>query len=181
MMPRNCWEWPGGNCLAHMQRNITDVVETKRGPAAQFGQTLKGLLRESMDLWKAYHRGEAPDYEQHVDRLEEQVTHHLRDRILKDADNQRLLDGIGLHHDRGNLLRFLHEPSVEPTNNRAERALRFVVIAHASGQYPKNNQGAEAYAAFASVIRTAMKKGASSIAEHLTRLFGDDQPQIASP
>jgi hypothetical protein len=39
-------------------------------------------------------------------------------------------------------------------NNRAERALRFVVIARASGQYPKNEQGAEAYSAFASVIRT---------------------------
>jgi transposase len=168
-------------CLAHIQRNITDVVETKRGPAAQFGQTLKGLLRESMELWKAYHRGEAPDYEQHVERLEEHVTHHLRDRSLKDADNQRLLDGIGLHHDRGNLLRFLHEPLVEPTNNRAERALRFVVIARASGQYPKNNQGAEAYAAFATVIRTAMKQGAASIAEHLTRMFGEDQPQIGSP
>jgi hypothetical protein len=29
-----------------------------------------------------------------------------------------LLNGIGLQHDRGNLLRFLHEPDVEPTNNR---------------------------------------------------------------
>ena len=29
-----------------------------------------------------------------------------------------MLDGIGLPHDRGNLLRFLREPSVEPANNR---------------------------------------------------------------
>jgi hypothetical protein len=47
-------------------------------------------------------RGEARDYVQQVERLDDQVTHHLRDRILKDEDNQRLLDGIGLHHDRGN-------------------------------------------------------------------------------
>ena len=31
--------------------------------------------------------------------------------------------------DRGNLLRFLDDPSIEPTNNRAERALRPAVIA----------------------------------------------------
>jgi transposase len=168
-------------CLAHIQRNLTDVIETKRGRAAQFGQTLKGLLRDSLDLWKAHHRGEARDYVQQVERLDDQVTHHLRDRILKDDDNQRLLDGIGLHHDRGNLLRFLQQPHVEPTNNRAERALRFVVIARASGQYPKNDRGAEAYSAFASVIRTAIKKGASSIVEHLTRMFRNDQPHGGSP
>ena len=167
-------------CLSHIQRNITDVVETKRGRAAEFGGTLKGLLRDSMDLWKAYHRGEVRDYDQQVQRLEGELAHHLRHRILKDDDNQRLLDGIGLHHDRGNLLRFLHEPHVEPTNNRAERALRFVVIARASGQYPKNDRGAEAYAAFTSVIRTAMKKRASSIAEHLTHMFRIHQPQNGS-
>jgi hypothetical protein len=168
-------------CLSHIQRNITDVVETKQGRAVEFGRTLKGLLREAMDLWKAHHHDQGPDYDRQVERLESEVTHHLRDRVLQDADNQRLLDGIGLHHDRGNLLRFLREPYVEPTNNRAERALRFVVIARASGQYPKNNQGAEAYAAFTSVIRTAMNNGVSSIAEHLTGLFRKDQPRNGSP
>ena len=168
-------------CLSHIQRNITDVVETKRGRAVEFGRKLQELLRKANDLWKAHHRGPAPDYQQQVERLEDEVTHHLRDRILKDDDNQRLLDGIGLHHDRGNLLRFLREPYVEPTNNRAERALRFVVIARASGQYPKNDQGAEAYAAFTSVIRTAINNGVSSIVEHLTNLFRKDQPHNGSP
>jgi transposase len=48
---------------------------------------------------------------------------------LPDRDNQRLLDEIEWHHDRGNLLRFLEEPLVEPTNNRVERALRPAVMA----------------------------------------------------
>ena len=115
-----------------------------------------------------------PNFAQQVQQLEAQVTHHLRMRTLQDEDNQRLLDGIGLHHDRGNLLRFLHQPEVEPTNNRAERALRFIVIARDTGQYAKNDRGAEAYAAFASVIRTAMKTGATSIVSTLDELFGPD-------
>jgi len=44
---------------------------------------------------------------------------------LDDPDNQRLLDQIGWHHAGGNLLPFLDQPEgAEPTNNRAERALR---------------------------------------------------------
>src|SRR5437867_13326643 len=64
-------------CLSHIQRNITDVVETKRGRAVEFGRKLKELLRKATDLWKAHHRGQAPDYQQQVERLEEEVTHHL--------------------------------------------------------------------------------------------------------
>jgi hypothetical protein len=46
-----------------------------------------------------------------------------RKRILRDDDNQRLLNGIGSQNDRGHLLRFLYHPGVQRTNNRAERIL----------------------------------------------------------
>ena len=48
---------------------------------------------------------------------------------MPDRDNGRLQNELGWHDDRGNLLRFLDDPSIEPTNNRAERALRGAVIA----------------------------------------------------
>jgi transposase len=38
-------------CLAHLLRNISEVVETKRGRARQFGTELKTVLREGLDLW----------------------------------------------------------------------------------------------------------------------------------
>jgi len=53
--------------------------------------------------------------------LREAVTRHLRPRRLVDADNQRLLDQFGRHHARGNLLRFLEDPRVPPTNNGSSR------------------------------------------------------------
>jgi len=64
-----------------------------------------------------------------------------------------LLNGIGGQNDRGNLLRFLREPGVEPTNNRAERALRPAVIARKVSQCSKNERGAYAFAAFISLAR----------------------------
>ena len=70
----------------------------------------------------------------------------LRPRRLRDADNQRLLDGIGLQHDRQRVLNFLYNPEVEPTNNRAERVSRPAVIARKVSHCSKNERGAEAFA-----------------------------------
>ena len=111
-----------------------------------------------------------------MEQIDEALTFHLRHRILKDDDNQRLLDGIGIHHDRGNLLRFLKVERLEPTNNRAERALRPAVIARKVSQCSKNQRGADAFAAFVSVIQTAAQAGASSTVAYLRNLFRNPAP-----
>ena len=67
---------------------------------------------------------------------------------MSDADNWRLQNELGWHDDRGNLLRFLDDPSIEPTNNRAERALRPAVIARKVSHCSKNVGGADAFSAF---------------------------------
>lgn len=148
-------------CLSHIQRNLTDVKEAKTGKAKWFSSELKALLHSANEWWNR-HRDKKTSLAQYLARgkiLAEQVTHHLRDRTLKDADNQRLLHELGTHHDRGNLLRFLEEPSIEPTNNRAERALRGAVIARKVSHCSKNERGADARAAFMSVIKTLKKRG----------------------
>ena len=83
-----------------------------------------------------------------------EVAWHLRDRRLSDRDNQRLLNELGRCNDAGSLLRFLDDPTVEPTNNRAERALRPAVIARKVSQCTKNARGTRAFEAWTSVLRT---------------------------
>jgi transposase len=158
-------------CLGHLQRNLTEVLETKKGRAREFGLGLKDMLRQSIELH--HRRSDLPpaDYQLQVQQIDAALTFHLRHRILKDEDNQRLLDGIGLHQDRGNLLRFLSVEGLEPTNNRAERALRPAVIARKVSQCSKNQRGAEAFAAFVSVIQTATQSGAQSTVAYLRNLF----------
>ncbi len=107
-------------CLAHIQRSISDVLETKSGRVRDFGEGLKGLLQEALQRWHAYREGTVPDVPTEAKALQEALTYQLRDRRLRDPDNQRLLNELGWHHDRGNLLRFLEDPRIEPTNNRAE-------------------------------------------------------------
>jgi transposase len=168
---------PQQKCLAHIQRSISDVLETKTGRARDFGGQLKGLLQEAMELWHAYRDGHRKDYKAEAEALQEEITYHLRNRTLKDPDNQRLLNELGWHHDRGNLVRFLADPRVEPTNNRAERALRPAVIARKVSQCSKNGRGAGAFAVFTSVIRTLMNTAGDSLVDAVSQLLRPTQPQ----
>jgi hypothetical protein len=158
-------------CLAHIQRSISDVLVTNAGRARDFGEGLKALLQDALQLWHAYHDGTATDFVTEAKALQEELTYQLRNRRLQDRDNQRLLNELGWHHDRGNLVRFLEDPAIDPTNNRAERALRPAVIARNVSQCSKNQAGAHAFEAFTSMVRTLAKKGADSLVEGLYHLF----------
>ena len=168
-------------CLAHIQRSLSDVLATKTGRARDFGERLKGLLQDALQLWHAYHDGTVTDFATAAKALREELTSQLRDRPLKDPENQRRLKERGWHHDRGNLLRFLDDPRIEPTNNRAERALRPAVIARKVSQCSKNGRGAHTCAAFTSVVRTLIKNGAASVVEGLYHLFHSQSLQDVLP
>ncbi len=162
-------------------RSITEVLETKKGRGRSFGNQLKRLLQEAMELWRTYHVREVRDLPAAAKPLQEAITHHLRDRVLPDRDNQRLLDELGWHHDRGNLLRFLDDPSIEPTNNRGERALRPAVIARKVSQCSKNDAGAYTFSAFKSVVQTLAKRGIHSMVEGLNQVFRSGSIQGIPP
>jgi transposase len=165
-------------CIPHALRSINAVLQTKQGRARQFGTRLKRLLKEGLALWHEYHdhRGQLAGFERRAHSLREAVTRHLRPRRVVDVDNQRLLDEFGRHHARGNLLRFLEDPRVPPTNNDSERGFRFAVIQRKVSQCSKTARGARAFEAFASVIKTALRQG-QDVVERLTRLFRGIDPQ----
>src|SRR3954468_11958595 len=165
-------------CVSHALRSIHEVLETKQGRARHFGARLKKLLKEGLELWHEYHDhdGQLKGFERRVRSLREALTRHLRPRRLVDADNQRLLHEFGRHHARGNLVRFLEDPRVEPTNNTSERGFRFAVIQRQVSQCSKTSGGARAFEAFASVIKTAMRQG-KDVVGRLTDLFRGIDPQ----
>jgi hypothetical protein len=167
-------------CLDHLKENIDEVLEKKTGGARGFGLKLKSILREARQLWRDHHAGKAEDFQAEAERIEAELTFHLRRRTLKDEDNQRLLDGIGLQHDRGRVLLFLHDPTIEPTNNRGERTLRGAVIARKLSHGSKNERGAEAFAGFTSVIQTAAKDKGCSIIGAVQNLFQAQSQKVPS-
>ena len=121
-----------------------------------------------------------PDVPTEVKVLQEEITYQLRDRRLRDPDNQRLLNELGWHHDRGHLLRFLADLRIKPTNNRAERALRPAVIARKVSRCSKTGRGTHAFKAFTSVVRTLTQQGIDALVEGLYHLFRSPSIQDVS-
>jgi uncharacterized coiled-coil protein SlyX len=167
-------------CLGHLQRSISLVLATKWARGRSLGLALRRLLRAAQTLWQTQQTTPLADYDAQVAALQARLTALVAPRQLADPDNQRLLDQVRWHHDRGNVLRFLEDPRIEPTNNRAERALRPAVIARKVSQCSKNERGAETFAAFASVTRTIRQRGGALLDDLLTTFRSGRVPAAAS-
>jgi transposase len=102
-------------CLAHLQKTLSLLLEKKRGHARELGENLKMLFEMALDLWEEYHAGAVTDFETRVAESRFAVSYQLRERALRDPDNRHLLKVLRRYHRRGELLRFLEEPEVEPT------------------------------------------------------------------
>lgn len=150
-------------CLAHILRNLSDHLETKQGRSRCFAEELQQIFGSSLELWHAWHEGHRRGYHASADQLQERLRHHLRNRRLRDPENDRLLNELGWHNDRGNLLRFLDDPRIAPTNNQAERDLRPAVIARKVSQCSKTEAGAETRSVLMSVLATLKRRGVESI------------------
>lgn len=95
-------------------------------------------------------------------RQGEGLTFKIEKRLFtscRSRENQRLVRGVVKHHERGNVLRFLVDSAVPPTNNAAERALRPAVIARKVSQCSKSWGGSEAFSIFKSITQTARLAG----------------------
>jgi transposase len=158
-------------CLSHLIRNASETAKEKTGRARQFGQQLKNILQRALSLRADRKNSPPEEYRRQAKALDEDLTTHLRGRTLRDPDNQRLLNGVGTQHDRGNVLRFLGDEAVEPTNNRAERDLRPAVIARKVSHCSKNERGARAFEAFSSLLQTIRKVNPSATVALLAKLI----------
>lgn len=153
-------------CLAHAQRNLSDLIASQRGRAQTVPRALKEYLSEAIELWQ--HRHEVKNFRTQAKKIQAEVDWLLRPRRLKSEGNDRIVNELGRHNDNGNLLRFLHEPEAsEPTNNEAERALRGAVIARKVSHCSKVEAGARAHASFASIIATLRKRNATNLIDAL--------------
>jgi len=147
-------------CNGHILRNIAEEMEHQPPRARWLGRLLSDLFRRGIHLHNELKRGHvtAEQYHQHGKQIHEQLTHWLRPRSLADAANQRMLDGLRWHHERGNLLRYLDDPRIEPTNNSSERDLRGAVKARKVSHCSKNLRGAECHSTMLSLGHTIRKR-----------------------
>jgi transposase len=111
-------------CLAHLIRDVKFLAELPDKVTAAYGERLLAELRR---LFHVIHRRESMDAARFRRALEQ-----ARDRVLKvgkrappRTEAQNLADRFRRHGQA--YFRFITTPGIEPTNNLAEQAIRFVV------------------------------------------------------
>jgi hypothetical protein len=164
-------------CIFHVGRSVDEVLETKVGAARKFGEVLLALLDESLRLWQGWQDGKRRGYRKKATELEDMLTLNLEPRKLTDPDNQRLLNQLGWHHARGNLVRFLRDPNIPPTNNLSEQELRLAIQARKVSHCVKNDRGARAHEVHSSIIRTEQRKHPKSLIGAVKQILLGTQPQ----
>jgi transposase len=128
-------QWVHGRqtCLAHLIRRARGLSERKEPELAKFG------YRVMVELQRLVHWATAPPTAGDVQTWYARMVHLL-------ADHRQRSDEAGtlartLEREMGALWTFVVEEGVEPTNNRAERALRFAVLWRKIMQGTYNEKG----------------------------------------
>ena len=149
-------------CLAHLLREIKEVEEKdKLAPDSidgRFCEELKTVFKQTIDTWNEYHKGMKAlqdlikEKRQAIARLVELLLSPIKHR-----DTRRLRNRIIKHNQE--LFIFLDNPAVEPTNNRAERQLRPMVITRKVTFGNRSAVGALNQAMLMSIIQTGLLNG----------------------
>lgn len=162
-------EWKHQKCIRHVIRNVEEAVvllEGRRGRGIVYATRLLQAFQDAHALHRQLRREElTPEaYRDAGYAIDARITRLLDRTPLQSKINERLRKGLLKHHQRGSLLRFLGDPSIPPTNNAAERALRSGVIARKVSQCSKTQRGADGYAMIKSIVETAKRRGQHPLA-----------------
>ena len=147
-------------CLAHFFRELS-VCAARGHPAfLRFRDRVTRILKEAIALRSRREKLSARAYQRRVRKIRLRLA-WCRRGSSKDPDVERLKDRMAIFKDE--ILTFLEEQEVEPTNNRAERALRPAVVARKISGGNRTEKGAEAHAVLMSIIQTCRQNGTNII------------------
>jgi transposase len=144
-------------CPAHQIRDIERVIE--QNPQLPWPVEVQELFREAIHVRNRFTTKDEMTVDGYLRRAAEIET-RLDGLLAKDqtATPARKLYNRFLKH-RDDLLFFLYHPSVPPTNNACERALRPSVIHRKVTNGFRSEWGASDYAALETVIETGKLLG----------------------
>jgi hypothetical protein len=154
-------------CWAHLARDFRKIAE-RDGPSARLGWKLLRVAKAVFRLHKRWRKGVLPQakYEYWMGRLRAHLEDLLRWGALMDTatgeqsptsktkNTCRELQAI-----EPALWTFMRRPGVEPTNNRAERALRHAVMLRKTSLGSQSQDGMEWMSRLLTVVMTARSQG----------------------
>ena len=152
-------------CLAHQIRNLQGLIDKR--PRLAWAREMQVLFRKAIHLRNRQEKITKRGYQRQVAIIEMKL-----EQLLK-----RTFKGLGYNllgryrKYRNSLFIFLHRTDVPAHNNACERALRPSVIHRKVLGSFRSDWGAQAYAAWVTVLNTAKRNGHSAF-QKLVQLMG---------
>lgn len=132
-------------CWAHLLRDSKDLAEHYK-EAKYIHKRLKYIYKKAIVL---NHKATEKQKEQLLRWID-----NIASRTYTSHEVFKFVKSICRKH-RDNLFRFVDNPEIEPTNNRAERGLRTAVVIRKISNGSRSKDGAEITANLLSVLQTA--------------------------
>ena len=151
-------------CIAHHLRAIAEARDSPGTKASQYFQDWQTFFQTVIAIYNARENFPAEDFAEKRANLEKWCD-ALLDRPCQQPAEEKVRNR--LEKQRAHLLGCLYEPHAEPTNNRAERALRPAVIARKLSCGNKTRRGSRTFETLASLAATCHQR-ATDFVDYLT-------------
>lgn len=146
-------------CLAHLIRDVKFLTTLPDARDRQYGEKLRQALK---DLFAVYHRRaemQSGTFKVCLQLARERILHIGQDQAPPTRHGQNLANRFRAHGDA--YFTFVTMAGVEPTNNLAEQAIRFVVIDRHITQGTRSEQGRQWSERIWTVLATCVQQGKS--------------------
>lgn len=169
-------------CLAHLIRDIKFLAEMNDRATKTYGECLREGMRE---LFTLIHNRDLYTSEAFASLLLEkkaEIIRHATENVPESREAQNLSKRF---LDNGEyFFTFITTPGMDPTNNAAERAIRFVTIDRTITQGVRGEWGRRFLERIWSVLRTCEKQGRDVLGfleEALRSLWHGEPPPSLAP
>lgn len=163
-------------CLAHLLRDVRFLVEHPEPRNQAYGQRLLSALRE---LFGVIHRRDKLSARRFAIELQNAADELLAQAVWRVPDTREAGNLAQRFEQHGeSYVRFLTTPGIEPTNNLAEQAIRFVVIDRLVTQGSRSLAGRRWLERIWSVLATCAQRGRSAfefLVDSVQAFFHDRQ------
>ncbi len=170
-------------CIAHLIRDIKYLAGLTDKATADYGQK---LLDATRDMFSIFHKAEeltANDFAEAMEESRKAFLSIVLNDVPESRQAQNLANRFRTHGDA--YFRFITTPGIEPTNNLAEQAIRFVVIDRYITQGTRSENGRTWCERIWAVLATCGSRGRNAfdfIFQSIQAYFSDQPfPSLLGP
>ena len=169
-------------CLAHLIRDVKFLTTLPDARDRAYGERLREELRKLFELIHRRERFSAKQFQSQMEIARFRVVICATTDVPATKHSRNMLTRFEKHG--ASYFRFMTTPGVEPTNNLAEQAIRFVVIDRLITQGTRSERGDRWCERIWTVIATCTQQG-RSVFEYLEAAvgawFADTEPPMLLP